>query len=162
MFGEFEVIAEEGKLTAKWLFPQYNKLEALIKSKGNLFARSITAQPPNLDISSEYSFSSARKWLKDCIQSHPHCANRTNLKPTRLVNVDTSDLMKSVKLHTPGEDEELSYLSLSYCWGATQPLQLTKATLEMWQQGVETLPPSKDDSGCHIRYSKAWDPIYLD
>lgn len=83
-----------------------------------------------------------RQWVDDCndAEKHPLCTpvqkqEKVTL-PTRVVAVGPADGSKLPKLvETHGE--EGSYIALSHCWGKTQIITTTKATIASRKESIE-------------------------
>ncbi|CZR62703.1 uncharacterized protein PAC_12600 [Phialocephala subalpina] len=108
-------------------------------------AHEVTQRPPNLNVASEESFSLARKWMRDCLESHHSCPRPLgSFMPTRVLEI--SDLDSSVYIR-----EKLSpapYAVLSYCWGGPQRVILTKSRERLggWSILQDTLPQTLQDA----------------
>ncbi|KAL2063244.1 hypothetical protein VTL71DRAFT_5049 [Oculimacula yallundae] len=85
---------------------------------------------------SEENFALARKWMKNCHETHTECKKpETGVVPTRLLEINEN----SLRLRTSIPGETLRWAALSYCWGGPQPLQTTKDTLA---QNLDNIPVS--------------------
>lgn len=72
-----------------------------------------------------------RKWLETCESSHPRCRLRnSSFFPTRILDVGTrqGDRIKLYEPHFRGNHGR--YTTLSHCWGESQPVKTTLATLQ--------------------------------
>ncbi|CZR68904.1 uncharacterized protein PAC_18805 [Phialocephala subalpina] len=101
-----------------------------------------------IDSASEACFQRIEDWIKNCVEGHADCkqSNRTTL-PSRLLDVGTADGTQKLKLvETRGN--EGTYFTLSHCWGKTQPLKTTKATLDERMEGIAwgSLPRTFQDA----------------
>lgn len=77
----------------------------------------------------------AKKWLDNCLSSHSKCERiDTPLLPTRVISVGENN--EDVNLYISEQGDSAEYAALSHCWGISQPLTLTKATLEDMKQKV--------------------------
>ncbi|KAK4450233.1 heterokaryon incompatibility protein-domain-containing protein [Podospora aff. communis PSN243] len=94
----------------------------------------------------------ARNWVETCLTQHT-CGHRKNghFLPTRLFEINGSEEDLNVRLYIPSAtDVELGlrYCTLSHCWGDTEVLCLTTATLQDFQQAVSvtTMPATYADA----------------
>jgi hypothetical protein len=94
--------------------------------------------------------STARKWLNNCVQSHPECRSRDiSVLPSRLISVAEEDAMGSLKLvPTKALRASVPWIALSYCWGGAQPIQTTRENIQARRSGivVDTLPATVRDA----------------
>jgi len=86
-------------------------------------------------------YSQIRSWMKAC-STHEVCHSRRH-SPPRLPRRVLELVGGQCKLRET-VDECARYVALSYCWGASQPCQLTCANIEAYKQciNLETLPKS--------------------
>ena len=79
------------------------------------------------------SLSLASSWIAECTNHHGTCRSNAEAStlPTRVLDVRNS----KVKLHL-SKGEQAQYICLSHCWGQSQPLRNTKATLSSLTQGI--------------------------
>jgi hypothetical protein len=98
----------------------------------------------SLTTASDETFEQIATWLKDC-QIHRTCANgpvlRGNLdhsRPTRLLELRCGDVQPSVKLvHTATMSiEDVSYATLSHCWGNKPISRLLKSLVKDYSSNV--------------------------
>lgn len=91
----------------------------------------IHTRPINCQPGSSENLKQARRWLEDCLHSHPKCKTEQNFMPSRILHID--------KIETSGEFEVLieqthdlvqPFVALSYCWGGDQPYKTTKSRME--------------------------------
>lgn len=87
-------------------------------------------------MSATADISLAQQWLSNCAASHPDCRNPSSTRlPYRILDLSfpgaLPDLRLCVGVKSPG-----CYAALSHCWGASQPLKLTKETLDAFQDRV--------------------------
>jgi len=78
----------------------------------------------------------ARKWLKDCLDSHEACQQDlwdSNFRPTRVVEILEKHPLWHVRLIQP--TTQIDYIALSYCWGGPQ-VMLTTKTEELWKTSL--------------------------
>ncbi|KAI0966028.1 heterokaryon incompatibility protein-domain-containing protein [Xylaria arbuscula] len=87
------------------------------------------------DTSSEAGFAQALHWIRECAQRHTLCNNRQSTPlPNRVLDVGDSDCSQ-VRLYGT-ENEPVKYMCLSHCWGATQVIKTTAATLQQHKDGI--------------------------
>ena len=71
------------------------------------------------------------EWMHECISNHPLCNSGINEAsqpfPTRLLSVGSNTSPTIRLLHTSGKQGR--YAALSHCWGPSQPLKTTRASL---------------------------------
>jgi hypothetical protein len=78
-----------------------------------------------------------RKWIEICDSQHPRCASHALSKlPTRVLDVGNRGNKTLVKLYETEEDSG-RYITLSHCWGNTQIVTTTKATLTQLKSEVQ-------------------------
>jgi hypothetical protein len=91
-----------------------------------------------------------RSWLKDCDNSHDACGSLTQrFLPTRLLDLGEVDAKQRVRVVLSQDlDPNTSYVSLSHCWGANVPFQLTTSSIAMMREGFDLaeLPPTFRDA----------------
>jgi len=65
------------------------------------------------------AFSSARTWLRECLQTHSSCPKiTTGTLPTRALDLnELSELQDIIRLKEATPSEIGQYIALSYCWG---------------------------------------------
>jgi hypothetical protein len=89
----------------------------------------------------------AREWLQDCLSNHDHGVNVAASPPARLVAVGTEDGSQPIVLidnvHVEG-----TYLALSHCWGKSETLRTTRATLDTFRTSIpwDQLPKPFQDA----------------
>lgn len=94
--------------------------------------------------SSDASFRTIAKWLKECLDSHPNCSRSLDsILPTRVINVSAATPFLQL---TRGERGP--WVTLSHCWGSQTPLTTTTETLQLRSQGIapENLPATFRDA----------------
>jgi len=92
------------------------------------------------------SWSTALRWLDDCVTSHGKCQNvlvDPTWMPTRLIEIDSCGkhikIVETAKI--PGRER---YLTLSHCWGGKAPVLLTPETYKEYTDvGLEVSSLSK-------------------
>lgn len=89
---------------------------------------------------SDEVFDCASTWLKTCLETHEMCrkgAQDTNFCPRRLLRISFVDSQLVLQLcKTDGVPSRLLYLTLSYCWGGGNDVQLTQATEQAFIEGI--------------------------
>ncbi|KAL8366424.1 hypothetical protein RB595_004956 [Gaeumannomyces hyphopodioides] len=149
--------------------------------EGDPAARFISTRPFELDKRSQRTVQTARNCLERCIKCHPGCrvggslygnASSFLAETERLAPSDIPSRLLQVKggsgreirlllVETGGAPRDLietisqeGYIVLSYCWGADQPIKLTKEThASLTTQGVDTddLPRTLRDAAWFVR-----------
>jgi hypothetical protein len=86
------------------------------------------------------------KWSKECSSSHLKCVKIPRPLPTRII--DIGSLPGDIPRLCSGESKPEPYCALSHCWGSSQPLRTTKATLHERESGIEPhlLPKTFQDA----------------
>lgn len=111
--------------------------------------------------SSTEAITTAATWIKSCNEKHEQCQNHgmTDWYPTRLLHVGDGATDKVRLLSTSQEQPSAPYMTLSYCWGALQPIKLLQETESSLLEGmnVEELPQTFRDAvavtrSCAISY----------
>ncbi|KAH6867308.1 heterokaryon incompatibility protein-domain-containing protein [Thelonectria olida] len=94
---------------------------------------------------SETSLLLAKSWLEACKKSHVTCERSRSVStpsqpeplPTRLIDVGEPDKPLSPRIYIPDPaGPNLTYLTLSHCWGTGQFLKLTLANMEDLKRGI--------------------------
>ena len=81
----------------------------------------------------------ARRWLEECIHSHPQCGLSGGKPPlpTRVLDVGSEDSLESPRLYISGGKCE-RYATLSYCWGKLPiSMRTTTNTLNACLSGIQ-------------------------
>jgi hypothetical protein len=89
----------------------------------------------------------AKKWLHQCLQ-HPKCHRKEHtMLPTRVIDVGSQGTSQHPKLLTT-HGRTGSYVTLSYCWGGTVPLQLRRHSQPIFELGIplESMPRTFSDA----------------
>lgn len=100
-------------------------------------------------------------WMNECYESHPACSSKIpdELRPlpTRVLDLGFDGLTMKL-LHASGMKGR--YIALSHCWGPTQPLKTTKASLTAHTRGitVKDLPKTFSDA---VRVTRCLGVRYL-
>ncbi|KAE9369023.1 HET-domain-containing protein [Stipitochalara longipes BDJ] len=95
---------------------------------------------------SSHAIHLARKWIKHCNDNHPQCAENIDaarVLPRRLLDIQSgSKKSPGFRLiETNSDTPNEPYIALSYCWGRSNVLKLTAATIDDLKAGV--VPVSK-------------------
>jgi len=87
----------------------------------------------------------AKAWLDDCVDNHTTCRNISQKIPTRVIKVG-SEGSNPVLYAT--EHESSPYAALSHCWGSSDILRTTTATIHERKEGIsmESLPKTFQDA----------------
>lgn len=94
----------------------------------------------------------AYTWLGQCTDTHKQClssSNSSNILPKRLLDVGVADeVLKLRNIPADGSFSGIKYVALSYCWGKTEGLKLTKSNMEDLALGFsyEMLPRTIRDA----------------
>ena len=100
-------------------------------------------------------FELARHWLSSCRTNHTRCTkylSATPFHPTRLIEIAplASDTSHELHLRIAGEHSpEVTYITLSHCWGQSEFLKLTKTTSQRLRDGfsaADTLSQTFQDT----------------
>ena len=89
--------------------------------------------------SSESNKIMARWWFQRCRNHHPHCTptgcSRRKF-PNRLLEVGISFNGPTVKIVETQLLQDIEYMTLSHCWGASLPLRLLNANLQAYKTSI--------------------------
>lgn len=86
-------------------------------------------------------------WLKHCKQNHKICSALSKAStyfPRRVIDVGLAeDGITLINLHIVGKGQTGEWIASSHCWGKSQPITITKATIEARKLSLplESLPP---------------------
>jgi hypothetical protein len=86
--------------------------------------------------------------IEQCDREHPLCRNEARgFKPTRLLHLDDKDTHLRL-CETAGWKQPERYVAFSHCWGGSDLVKLTPATLEGFKEGmdVSVLPNTFKDA----------------
>ncbi|CAI6342024.1 unnamed protein product [Periconia digitata] len=88
----------------------------------------------NLDPDSLDTYQLAKKWIRECTETHEHDIDRSQRKailPLRLLHITKAETYRIILVRTESfkEERDPAYLTLSYCWGGVQEHKLTKSQL---------------------------------
>jgi hypothetical protein len=82
----------------------------------------------------------AKHWMDTCSATHPKCAVQLNTEfraPTRLLDVAKFEHNRTARLVLSKDlEEDLRYLTLSYCWGGKSALMLKNSNIEELREGI--------------------------
>ena len=95
------------------------------------------------------AYQQAREWLEHCIGQHKKCPNRELAElPTRVIDVGLDDPKYIPRLCIGSEQGRAHYTALSYCWGGSQNIMSTTATIDAHMKGIplQQLPQSIQDA----------------
>ncbi|KAF2648283.1 HET-domain-containing protein [Lophiostoma macrostomum CBS 122681] len=88
---------------------------------------------------SQAAYSKAEQWFQCCLNSHlVECQNMANKKsfvPTRLLHIGTSNNDKVVLTEKRLRNDR-KWACLSHCWGGSQLITTTRATIAEYKQGI--------------------------
>ncbi len=94
------------------------------------------------DSSSEDCALLARTWLSGCLTSHENCKRSgVPLLPSTVIEVGTTE--DDTKLCITKKGQRGEYAALSHCWGGSDPITTTSATLKERTKGLSFGPSSK-------------------
>lgn len=86
------------------------------------------------DTRSEQSLEQVRLWLDYCLRNHAPCGRNTStMLPTRILDVSGDDPIITLR---ETNQQRAQYIALSHCWGPSQIIRTTTATLESHKRGV--------------------------
>ncbi|KAF4973282.1 hypothetical protein FSARC_357 [Fusarium sarcochroum] len=125
------------QLVIAWphLGPQWAALD-FIKADD---AKAINTKPLPVSDQDDETWQSVTEWLARCDKYHPFCKHAKDpaWKPSRLLYLSPPSGPLKVRL-VEGEDvpDQVEYLTLSHRWGGTNPLQLTRDTLEPFKSSM--------------------------
>jgi hypothetical protein len=78
-----------------------------------------------------------RAWITDCVRDHPECQVSSKKSfPSRLLDVGAFDQQLLQCFLVDAVASMVEYVTLSYCWGESQPLLTTKVNLGAHKQGI--------------------------
>ncbi|KAM5517208.1 het domain-containing protein [Fusarium oxysporum f. sp. phaseoli] len=94
------------------------------------------------DPTSKSSFDRVKSWIKTCKDTHTICtegeASSNPQLPKRVIDIgpDTNDGIHIFVHDDATQQITEPYIALSHCWGKTQHLISTRATLDQWKQNI--------------------------
>ncbi|KAF4451150.1 hypothetical protein F53441_5849 [Fusarium austroafricanum] len=94
------------------------------------------------DPTSQSSFDRVKSWIKTCKENHTICtegeASSKPQLPKRVIDIgpETNDGIHIFVHDDAAQQIREPYIALSHCWGKTQHLISTKATLDDWKQNI--------------------------
>lgn len=91
------------------------------------------------------AFAMAKMWLAKCCATHEDCAIKKQRPPTRLVCVRNNTTTLVI---TDSMQEAPRYSTLSYCWGKTPFIKLSRDRLASFVEQIpwQELPPMFQDA----------------
>ncbi|KAI0385452.1 heterokaryon incompatibility protein-domain-containing protein [Hypomontagnella monticulosa] len=109
----------------------------------------IWTRPINSRPGSAENLAQARRWLEECLHSHPNCRTEQKSMPSRILRIDTIKAPSEFEVtieHT--HDKVQPFAALSYCWGGDQPYKTTKSRIasESLRLPYEELAKSVQDA----------------
>jgi hypothetical protein len=93
-------------------------------------------------------FSLARQWIDECLENHPQCAQvHVPTLPSRIIDVGCVDMTEEPHLILP-QGQKSQYVTLSHCWGGSQPLTTNSTTFLQHLQQIPfaSLPKTFQDA----------------
>jgi hypothetical protein len=128
-------------------------------SAGNVFGNA--RDVPSL-ITLESHISLIKSWINDCIDHHSSCnIAASKLLPSRLLEISHSpDYVVLVDTAPLATTKNISYATLSHCWGTKRFIRTTLSTLSEFKSGFSwaTLPRTFQDA---IQVAKALGLNYI-
>ncbi|KAH7406314.1 heterokaryon incompatibility protein-domain-containing protein [Phaeosphaeria sp. MPI-PUGE-AT-0046c] len=146
-------------ISASWIYPGHPSSPASAEYSSDTFpvfaatlndsstSGVIIANPLNLTPGSHESFSTIRRWIRQC-ERHSCCKDSHNWQhPTRLIDVGGKD-SKNVRLYTTNPESPVKYAALSYCWGGDQKSKTVSLRLDERCKGfpLAELPKTIQDA----------------
>ncbi|EON62855.1 hypothetical protein W97_02080 [Coniosporium apollinis CBS 100218] len=97
------------------------------------------------------TWSLVSKWIRNCATGHAKCGhiNQQSWAPTRLLDVAAENSNEGLRLcELRGDLKGERYMTLSHCWGKTQPIRLLRGNLEAMLRSVslKSLPKTFKDA----------------
>jgi hypothetical protein len=90
------------------------------------------------------------QWLLDCAKSHPACKKTVSGFPSRLLDLERVEASGKLRLTETASflEPHPSYMTLSHCWGGSQPLKTIKENLATHQVsiGLDSMPKTFKDA----------------
>ena len=126
-------------------------------------AKDIHVHPINPDSNSLATYDLAKSWIHGCLTTHRHDAvHDAAPMPARLLQVDDLSPKGDVRItdRVYHNQQEVSFVALSYCWGGDQPHKLTAENLKSCEGILQyaQLPRTIQDA---INVTKGLDCGYL-
>ncbi|KAH8654951.1 heterokaryon incompatibility protein-domain-containing protein [Tricladium varicosporioides] len=96
---------------------------------------------------SEEAIDRARKWYKDCKETHSRCRRIASPLPKRVLDLALKASTGAVTLYE-SKNEVVEYATLSYSWGTSLPLTTTSSNIKQYRKGlsIELLPQTLRDA----------------
>jgi hypothetical protein len=115
----------------------------------------VPSYPIANDPISDQSIYRIRNWIAKCDQDHILCSQDIKAQlPTRVIDLGPADGFQEPFLFEPiGPQRTANYLTLSHCWGGSQPRLTTKSTLNARKAGIawSSLPRTFQDAALITR-----------
>ncbi|MCJ1386129.1 hypothetical protein MMC17_009255 [Xylographa soralifera] len=125
----------------------YGQLE-LTAAQDDPAAACIRRRPDNYDLSSDLTYAKVISWIQECTESHPDCKSpAVRPMPTRVIDVGSCDGSREPFVYeSNGESGE--YITLSYCWGSSQPTTTTRENVKSHMKRIplDKLPQTIHDA----------------
>jgi Heterokaryon incompatibility protein (HET) len=88
------------------------------------------------------------EWLRICDEEHCHTKSFSAELPTRVIDVSHYGSQDELRLFITESGERGTYITLSHCWGSSQPFCTEKSTLEARRKRIEfaNLPKTFQDA----------------
>ncbi|KAI9737764.1 MAG: hypothetical protein M1834_009132 [Cirrosporium novae-zelandiae] len=122
----------------------------LYATRGDQIAQQVKGREVNQDPFSDLNFKIIDRWLQRCVENHKMCLPPIDAAlPTRVLNVGPEDGSREPHLcETNDLEEKGKYVTLSYCWGKSQPTILTTQSLEAMKKNIQlsSLPKTLQDA----------------
>jgi hypothetical protein len=93
---------------------------------------------PELD-ALDAAFALGSVWVRQCLSQHSACQNdatKHSSQPQRFIHIDHTGENMKIRL-VDSSEKNGPYLALSYCWGTSQTMTTSKATLTLRRAGIE-------------------------
>jgi len=103
---------------------------------------------PPIAVMNEAIVEHAKTRIRTCKNTHEYCpATKTTPLPKRVVDVGTDSSEAPLHIHLSEMNETAPYTALSYCWGGSQDIVTTSATLQSYTVSLpEALPQTIQDA----------------
>ncbi len=124
-----------------WVLPKTSQCPYQLIGLGVRLSRK-----PVVQVSPEIGEAELETWVRLCDEGHKCAPGKLKL-PTRVLDVTAAQINGKVRLiETHGM--EGVYITLSHCWGPSQPLPTTSATLQSHKEGIlfSQLPKTFQDA----------------
>jgi hypothetical protein len=113
----------------------------------------------DMSTGSEFCLELAQRWFQTCRESHSLCSTRSNRLPSRVIDVGPSDGSQDPVLFI-SNSKQADYVTLSYCWGDSNPFQTTTKNIKQRKAGMhlKEMPQTFQDA---IAITRAFNVRYL-